>query len=74
MKAIHLGDGAYVSVTSDNELAVTANHHEPSMTERRVFIERRSVRELVKFLAEHFLDEVEEGLRERWGKAGDEDE
>jgi hypothetical protein len=61
-KAIHLGDGAYASISEYGDLYITANHHEPSQATDTVVIERARAQALVKFIE----DEIT-GLKQEQG-------
>ena len=56
MTAVHLGDGAYVSIDGNGDLMVTANHHDPSNATDVVNIEARAVQLLVQFINDNFTE------------------
>ncbi len=51
-EAIHLGDGAYASITEHGDLIITANHHDPDKASDVVSIENIGIKLLVKFIEE----------------------
>ena len=56
MNAVHLGDGAYVSIDGNGDLMVTANHHDPGEATDVVNIEARAVQLLVQFINDNFTE------------------
>jgi len=56
MTAVHLGDGAYVSIDGNGDLMVTANHHDPANATDVVNIEARAVQLLVQFINDNFTE------------------
>jgi len=49
-KAVHLGDGAYASVTAEGDLCISANHHDPAYASDAVYIDRDGYAKLLNFL------------------------
>jgi len=49
-KAIHLGGGAYASITEIGELIITADHHEPSEASSAVYIQKSDIKLLAEFI------------------------
>ena len=39
-KEIHLGDGAYVSLTPEGDACFTANHHDPQQVTDAVYVDQ----------------------------------
>jgi len=58
-KEIHLGDGAYVSITPEGDVCFTANHHDLSHATDAVYVERSGVESLIRFLSDNFTGEEE---------------
>ena len=56
-KEIHLGDGAYVSITPEGDVCFTANQHDPSNAPDAVYVERSGVESLIRFLSDNLTDE-----------------
>ena len=54
-KAIHLGDGAYASVSNGNRLVITADHHDPAEATGVVYIEKRDAQKLIEFIEDEIL-------------------
>lgn len=51
MGALHLGDGAYVSIGRyRGELVITANHHDPDIATDRVFLDRVAMTALTAYI------------------------
>ena len=51
-KTIHLGDGAYVSVTENGDVCIFANHHDPEQATDAVYFDRCAAFALIAFLKE----------------------
>lgn len=49
-KAIHLGGGAYASITETGDLVITADHHEPNKASSAVYIEKSDIKLLAEFI------------------------
>jgi len=51
-KTVHLGDGAYASISEHGDLIITANHNDPSQATDAVYIDRERVQGLIEFIEE----------------------
>jgi len=51
-KAIHLGDGAYASVTADGNVCISANNHYPEQAIDAVYFDRYAAFLLIEFFKE----------------------
>jgi len=49
-KAIHLGDGAYASVTEHGDICISSNHHNPEQASNAVYLEFDAATKLITFL------------------------
>jgi len=53
-KAIHLGDGAYASISEQGELVITADHHDPDQATNVVYIDQDGLQRLARFIEDEF--------------------